>query len=705
MTFKDTVDTSGQVYSEKGCNKDEESSRPKERCRRKYALIGGETKSQAHTEALQGYTESNYHSSIRADENCVNSFSDSPLWSKKERMPDTGVAGAEHKDCSRTEDGQDSTVNKADIEGHCGFAADMPIMTTSQECSDSAKEIIVAEEMENPGVHVDTTVKEDIHHADHKSEDISSKEGLVSLNGKASVNAKVSFEKDDTYRCSSIQESDNVSPQNWHWLHLFEEEFPRRSPRLLSVPNFGSQTVVFQDNSQSRQTKRARSKHLRTKKEIPSCSKDKITKCNVSDTTSCNNLAEEKTAEDFVFPRPPLEQTKNGGFLSAIVDFSLPDNEFAKLKLARIKGSFPVERINRVANGKSEKVTGEEHDILAESKCEEEMKECCSHSLTKSACSTPACSMQVEANSAEGKRTNKLQVLSTPVNLECNEHSECTVNNFLSSSEHEQCDLLLQIEPVKNCNVLPKVQPLENVARQTDFASEADVESGHHDSSQLETCCVKAVRQTISVEKENKLSTDVCEQHDLCNERGNLDYKCTSDTNEGLLINTLQCDSKRPQEINKFSNDGDCNFDCSKTDNIHKTCGTEFPLEVNIGIQETSEQLYVDDQTELFDLTEKRSSPSNHEPRIGDQATPHGKMKEPLETSQLSCMTSPEDRSELSPVLMMACLQVFVMYYSSQIFSCLLVFLSNTDLYTMVRSPFKISGFPCGSTVSLRLGY
>ena len=679
MTFKDTVDTSGQVYLEKSCNEDEESSRPKQRRTRKSAPTEGQTKPEAYTEALQGCPESNCHNSITVDENCVTSFSESPLLSKKERIPDIGVVGAEHKDCSKTEDGQDFTVNKADIVGCSGLAADIPMMTTSQECSDSAKEIIVAKDMENPGIHVDTSVMEDIHHPDHKSEDILSKEGLVSLNGKASVKAKVSFEKDDAYRCSSIRESDNVSPQNWHWLHLFEEEFPRRSPRLLSVPNFGSQTVVFQDNSQPRQTKRARSKHSRTKKEILSCSKDKITKCNVSDTTSFNNLAEEKTAEDFVFPRPPLEQTKNGGFLSAIVDFSLPDNEFAKLKLARIKGSLPVERINRVANDKSDKGP-EEQDILAESKCEAEMKEGCSHSLTKSASSTPACSMQVEANSAEGKRTNKLQVLSTPVNLECNEQSECTVNNFLSSSEHKQPDLLLQTEPVKSCNILPKVQPLENVARQTDFASEADVESGHYDSSQLETCCVKAVRQTISVEKENKLSTDVCEQHDLCNEQGNLDYKCTSDTNEGLLINTLQCDSKRPQEINKFSNEGDCNFDCSKTDNIHKTCGTEFPLEVNIGIQETSEQLYVNDQTELFDLTEKRSSPSNHEPRIGDQATPHGKMKEPLETSQLSCMTSPEDRSELSPVLMMACLQVFVLYYSSQIFSCLLVFLSNTDI-------------------------
>lgn len=700
MTFKDTVDTSGQVYLEKSCNEDEESSRPKERCRRKSALTEGQTKPQAYTEALQGYPESNCHNSITADGNWVNSFSDSSLLSLKERKSDIGVVGAEHKDCSRTEDGQDSTVNKA---GRCGLAADIPIITTSQEVSDSAKEIIVAEDMENPGKYVDTTVMEDIHYPDHKCEDTLSKEGLVSLNGKAPVKVKDSFEKDDAHSCSSVQESENVSPQNWHWLHLFEEEFPRRSPRLLSIPYVGSQTVVFQDNNQPRKTKRARSKHSRTKKEIPPCSKDKITKCYVSDTTSCNNLAEEKTAEDFVFPRPPSEQTRNGGFLSAIVDFSLPDNEFAKLKLAKIKGSLPVERISRVANGKSEKVT-EGHDILAESKCKEEMKGGCSHSLTKSVSSTPACSRQVEANAAEntleGKRTNNLLVLSTPVNLECNKQSECTVNNFLSSSEHQQRDLPLQIEPVKNCNASPKVQPLENKARQTDFAPEADMELGHHNNSHIETCCAKAVHQTINIEKKNKLSTGVYEQHDLRNEQGKLDYKSNSDNNEGLLlINTLQCDSRRPQEINEFSNEGDSNFDSSKTDNIYKTCGTEFPLEVNIGIQKTPEQLYANDQRELLDLTEKRSSPSNHEPKIGDQATPHGKMTEPLETSQLSCMTSPEDQSELSPVLMMACLQVCLMYYLSQIFSCHLN-LPFQHRYTMVQSTFETCGFQCGSTVS-----
>ena len=674
MTFKDIIDTNRQVCLEIKCNEDEESSRLKERCRRRSAPTGGETELEVDIKTLQGHTESNSHSFITAGKNCVNSFSDSPLLSEKEKITDIGVAGAEHKDCSRTEDGQDCTVNKAEMSGCCGLPADIPMMTTYQEHSDSAKEVIVAEEMKNPGI--DAAVVEDIYFSGHKSKDVLNKEG------KSFAKVKDSSEKEVAHRSSSVQEFGNVSPQNWHWLHLFQEEFPRRSPRLQSIPDFGSQTVVSQDNSQPRKTKRTISKHSRTKKEIPSCNKDKITKCNASHTTSCNNLAEDITTEDFIFPRPSPEQMKNGGFLSAVVDFSLPDNEFAKLKLAKIKAALPVERINRKANDKSEKAN-KEQEILEESKCEEEIKEGCSHPLTKSASSMLACSMQAEVNSVEntleGNRTNKLQILSTAVNLKCNKQSECTVNNFQLSSEHQQHDLLLQTEPVKSCNVFPKVQPLEGIARQTNFVPEADVEeSGHQNSSHIETC-VTTDQQTISIEHKNKLITGVYEQHDLSNEQSKLGYKSSSDNNEDVLINTLQCNSRRPQEINKFSNEGDSDFDCSKTDNLDKTCSTEFlPLEVNIGIQKTPEQLHVNDQKDLFNLTEKRSSPSNHEPRIGDQATPHGKMDEPLQTSQLLCMTSPEDPSELSPVLMMACLQVCPMYYLSQIsFHAIFIFLSR----------------------------
>lgn len=658
MTFKDTVETNRHVHSEKSCKENKDSSRPKEKSTRRSAQTVGKTEPVADVKALQGHTESNCHSFIAADKNCVKSFSELPPLSEKEKIADISAVGAELKDCSRTENVQHCPVNKAEIVGYCGIATDInSIITTCQEHSDSA------EEKKNPVL--ETAVVEDIHFLGHESKDILSKEG------KTSVKVKDSFEKEDAHRCSSVQEHDNISPQNWHWLHLFEEEFPRRSPRLQSTPNLGSETVVSQDNSLVRKTKRARSKHSRTKKETPSCSKDIVTKCNVSDTATHNDLAEEIQTEDFVFPRPSSEQTKNGGFLSAVVDFSLPDNEFAKLKLAKIKGALPVEKTDRVVNEKSAK-TIEEHGILVESKSEEEMKEGCSHPLTRSSNSVLVCSMQVEANLAEntseGNITNTLPVLSMPVDLECNNESKCSVNNFLLSSKHQLHDILVEKEPVNICKDIfsPKLQPLEDKARKTEFLSQADVESGHHDSSHVEACCVTAVaddvKQTISTEKQ--LSTIDYEDHNSYNEQDKLDYKSASDNNERLLITTVQCDSRRPQEMNGSSNERDSNFYFAKTDGMHKTCGTEFPLEVDKQIQKTPEKLY--DQRELFNLTEKRSSPLNHEPRIGDQATPYGKMKQPQETSQLPCMTSPEDKSELTPVLMMACLQVSLMYYLSR---------------------------------------
>ena len=185
----------------------------------------------------------------------------SPLLSEKEKITDIGVAGAEHKDCSRTEDGQDCTVNKAEMSGCCGLPADIPMMTTYQEHSDSAKEVIVAEEMKNPGI--DAAVVEDIYFSGHKSKDVLNKEG------KSFAKVKDSSEKEVAHRSSSVQEFGNVSPQNWHWLHLFQEEFPRRSPRLQSIPDFGSQTVVSQDNSQPRENKKNNIKTLKDKERNP----------------------------------------------------------------------------------------------------------------------------------------------------------------------------------------------------------------------------------------------------------------------------------------------------------------------------------------------------------------------------------------------------------------------------------------------------
>ncbi|KAL9956341.1 hypothetical protein ACROYT_G037806 [Oculina patagonica] len=491
------------------------------------------------------------------------------------------------------------------------------------------KRELAAKEMEIPGVD---SVVEDKHSSDHNSEKVSTKKGL----DESTVKAGGIVENEDVGRCSSRQENDNSPSENWHWLQLFEEEFPRRSPRLRSTPNFGSQTVLSQDNSHvvhSQKTKPARSKQARAKKESTSHSEDtcKITKYNTVESSLCDNLAEEGMTKDFVFPKPSSEQIKSSGSLGVVVDFSLPDKEFAKLKLAKIKGALPVERTNRVVgNDKSGKATGEHvgmmngHNILSDSKGEEGIKEGCCYPLSKSASSVLAGSARVENHSAlitEENRTDEVQVLSTSVNLKCNKQSECAMNESPSSFKQKQFDL--------------------------------DVTAEVYD-----------VQQTSDIERKCRLSPGDCEKHVLCDEHEKIFIKSGFENDERLLDND-ESDSRGPQKMNEFSKERDSDHQCQKTNDMNETSGETFlTLKGDKGIPKSPEQQY--NQRE-FNLSEGESSPFYPEPSIGDQATPHGKMKEPLETSQLSCMTSPEERSELSPVLMMACLQHHVEGENNQV--------------------------------------
>lgn len=663
VTFKDTLETNQLPPSNKRCCENGENRSFKEKSGRSLPLgtCIQKTESETDIEMLQCPIETRSDKSDAADKNWVTSSSDSISVSDNEKILDVDVVKEECEDCSRTQDDQDWTVNHVETVGCSGLDKDVSIISTCKKehgdsnkkvCFASNKKEIGAKEMEIPGID---TVADDKHSSDHNSEKVSTKEGF----DESTVKAGGIVENEDIGRCSSRHESDNSPSENWHWLQLFEEEFPRRSPRLRSTPNFGSQTVQSQDNSyvmHLQKTKPARSKQSRAKKESASHGGDKIIKCNTVEATLCDNVAKERMTKDFVFPRPSSEQINNGGSLSVVVDFSLPDKEFAKLKLAKIKGALPVERIKRVvANDESDKTT-EEHvgmmnrdNILSESKGEEEIKEDRCYPLTKATSSLPACSAQVETHSAlntQENRTNEVQVLSTFVNLECNKQSECAVNDSPSSFKQQQFDLQLQKEPVKSCkdSFSPKQQSQEDMTTEEAFLCDTDMESSHHNNSYVKTFCVTAemqdVQQTSDSEKKNERSSVYCEQHVLCDERDKLDRKSGSDKDERLLGNE-ESDSREPQKMNEFLN---------VRDSDHK----EIP--------KSPEQQYR--QREL-NLTEGKSSPSYLEPSIGDQATPHGKMKEPLETSQLSCMTSPEDQSELSSVLMMACLQVCY-YYSSQ---------------------------------------
>lgn len=215
---------------------------------------------------------------------------------------------------------------------------------------------------------------------------------------------------------------------NKHWLHLFEEPFPRRSPRIRNKPNynemlFSQKCTNFQnfdfssklcldyslknkqcypscpslidsaDNSTCSTTNTAKSVDLLKNEYINSDEGNSFNKpecclepekcifsqyCKTSHQTSKKksgrkqgtqkgnavnkrrkvldsempdqennwstlNLINKKNHSNslckFLFPKPPPELAKPGGPLSVIVDFSLPDKEFAKLKLQKIKNT------------------------------------------------------------------------------------------------------------------------------------------------------------------------------------------------------------------------------------------------------------------------------------------------------------------------------------------------------------------------------
>lgn len=698
VTFKDTVDTNQLPPSNKGCHGNEGHSGFKEKLRRSSLTESCilETEPEADVNILQDDIENASNKFVAADKNQVITSSDSILFND-EKICAVDMVNEEHKDCSRTQDDQDWLLNKAEIQGCSDLSRDIPVLSTcSKEHSysddavsfASSKTELVGKEMEISDID---TVVEDKQSSKHNSEKASSKEGL----DESTVKVKDIPENEEW---SAVHKSDNSPLENWKWLQLFEEEFPRRSPRLRSTPNFGSQTAHSQDNSHvlhPQKTKSVRSKQFRVKKESTLHSGDKIIKCKMVEPILHDNLNEERITKDFVFPRPSSEKIKNG----VIVDFSLPDKEFAKLKLEKIKGALPVERINRdVANDKSKKKATEHDgmmnssdDNLIESKSKEDMTEACCFPSSTSASSVLACSAQVGTDSpkkGEENRANEEQVPSAFVNLDYNKHSECTVNNSPFNFEHQQFDLQLQKEPVKCCkdSFSPKQQSEEDMTSEKTSLCQADIESSNQNNSYAETFRpieVDDIQQ--SEDSEKKLRPGNCEQHALCDEHNKLDNKSSSDIEERLLDNNvfLQCCTTGPQKVNEFLNEKECYLYCPEavTVDTHKTCSTMLPFEANkLDIQRSPEQQF---NHKEFNLTEGKPSPSYPEPSIGDQATPHGKMREPLESSQLSCMTSLEHQSERSPLLMMACLQV----------NCFLLIKFTFGLKSEFTGQFLCSGF------------
>ena len=215
---------------------------------------------------------------------------------------------------------------------------------------------------------------------------------------------------------------------NIPWLHLFEEPFPRRSPRIqeqiyketLLAKNFNEPHIIefsdklFLDNNQKQKNcvpsptnsecslpdnsscsaswtansastsqhdidqeklvnNKTKSKLAVEQFSLSQNSKLKTSQCNSKkslvqkqrkhkkdslvtksrktheprrpEQENCATLDSSVKKSDldgsckFLFPKPSIALTKPGGPLSVIVDFSLPDKEFAKLKLQKIKNS------------------------------------------------------------------------------------------------------------------------------------------------------------------------------------------------------------------------------------------------------------------------------------------------------------------------------------------------------------------------------
>ena len=419
-----------------------------------------------------------------------------------------------------------------------------------------------------------------------------------------------------------------------NWMHLFEEEYPRRSPRLRSIPNYVNK-VRFPEKKadyvkQPFKLKTARKQKSRFHKVVNLGNECKLF-CKKE--TSLFGLPENQSVDNLVFPRPSLEQTTAGGPLSVIVDFSLPDKDFAKLKLAKIK-SHPSRRVTgegrSLTNGCQNKDT--QLDFSEEAKLELGMTE-------KHAASLPKSHIVLVANSLSGRENGKedRENVST-VSMEIKE-MESNFQILTSSSVY--C-------PPQQNTFWQKQNLQTKAIQQTLIASEVKVD---HRSNTLEMFndAETYLDLDAGVENENELAASGNPRQSSASQKQNSRlHQEGIDTNQTLVLN----------DIGSFCNEHRTNLTFHKHKPVvHENCGHQFPMETTD--KETSRS---PDQLEnhscVLRETQEKSSLYDSEPSIGDQATPHGKMKMPCDRSQLALEAPTDSDAVLSPVLMMACLQV-----------------------------------------------
>ena len=728
MTFKETVDIGEQPLSENRCKSIGQSDSNKASTRM-FAPLGSCTLlNESKCNKKECDVQSDNNTFIAADNNMVIIPTGSLISSDNVKILDGNVGFADQgKDCFPIQQGECQTGSN-DL---CDSERDVSnLPSCNKECFNSdltqdLKRLKLIEggftnsQKEYNAKKVENSSKETIcdnrNSLEHNSEDNNSRERLGVPKNKMTLSEESGLDgKEQAGNSSSMTENDHLFSENHHWMWLFEEEFPRRSLRIRSTPDLRSKALVCQHNSVKqpiRKAKPIRTKQSRTKKYIPS-SGDRTVKSDNEDNLTHGtkrSLLKEKASGDFVFPRPTLEQTKNCGPLAVVVDFSLPDKEFAKLKLAKIKGTLSTERGSKELknNNVAEKSivrhvselegdaklpdakwtkkagsvdaekTAQEHTSqmeedsewtynevndqrekqlelntsetegvskLPDSKCGQQTKEDCSFALNAAQFVSKLKSREVgnisSVNTLEGNGSEKVKEQSSTV--ECNKESESTGWSHSSFKlEQKQVDVQLQSTGAKSHEacIFPKEQSQKHTCIET--CTLCQFESSHCNCSDFQTVsgsCTSSIDnawQTDDIEMINKCGPDYCKGQSTSSISNKQDHQ------SGLLKNGGLSD--------KYA--------------LSKHSTPEKKKEIEFLNQGDSEQQNV--QEELSNVTqEKSSSPiCNPEPSLGDQATPYGKMKEPLESSQLSHIMSPEESKELSPTLMTACLQVLISLY------------------------------------------
>ena len=732
MTFKEALDSdsTGQPRSENECKVVEQSGSNKAFNRKSELLASSipQQISEVNEKVLQCSVSSD-NSFVAVDSSMVTPTG-SLISSDNETILDSDVASTDGKDCFQSQQGVDLKAIDSYLGGSGQGVVQVPSTgnesgnheLSQKQCHSSsllgqhnAKDVL-AQSKEN------VRMRNSSDH--HNARDDSTRHtcSLEKENDRVTVIENGGkHQNESTSNSFTLDESDDCPSGNQPWLWLFEEQFPRRSPRIQSMPNFRDQAHFSQDNkvTHPKKTKRIRKKKSRTENDTPSSRNN-----NLKSTTLLKNNGNSPHSSNFVFPRPTQEQTKNGRSLAVVVDFSLPDKEFAKLKLAKIKGTLSAERSSKDLNTVVEKImeghgTEVKRDTkLFDTKCENKrvVEE-------KTAAENIG---ELEDHAASGLEEMKGQTERTE------KHNFRLEGRVISSATGSKC--LIPEEKKKNSTQLVYN---EQKCKESRIVSSGDAwwsnsfESDHEQVvSHMHS--VTAKQSQVSSEKESPKYKGVgtCANH--CNSC-HINGSCTSftdavqqtDNNEkineswvksNLLDNLGDGLSERKNPLAKSTveiNEED-NFSSQKRSNelnlkesvVLSDCGNAVSGKATVKEMTTIpiQQQHVQEEVSL---TEVKSSPPQYynEPSLGDAATPHGKMKEPLESSQLSQLMSPEESKDLSPLLMTACLQVIrvkILYLLFQFYPwSKLSFLSHSLPYIITQTKQNVRCIEKGQNLSM----